>query len=141
MYQIGISKLIGNYKIPEEYPFPENMLWFWRDAKTKKTTAIEVMNVFSTFDYCETFDVSRMSDLPPKHQGEKLINAHVGVPYEESSINGLLNRIYQKYCLTISSASITGGNQRWTILITQSTVTRNLTTIFQLQKVYSLHHF
>ena len=81
MYQIGISKLIGNYKIPEEYPFPENMLWFWRDAKTKKTTAIEVMNVFSTFDYCETFDVSRMSDLPPKHQGEKLINAHVGVPY------------------------------------------------------------
>ncbi|MBR6646575.1 MAG: hypothetical protein IKL09_03570 [Clostridia bacterium] len=73
--------MIGNYKIPEEYPFPENMLWFWRDAKTKKTTAIEVMNVFSTFDYCETFDVSRMSDLPPKHQGEKLINAHVGVPY------------------------------------------------------------
>ena len=46
MYQIGISQLIGNYNVPEEYPFPKNMLWFWRDEKTNKTTAIEVMDVF-----------------------------------------------------------------------------------------------
>ena len=81
MYQVGISQLIGNYKVPEKYPFPKNMLWFWRDEKTNKTTAIEVMDVFSTREYCETFDVDRMSKLPLKHRGEKLINSRVGVPY------------------------------------------------------------
>ncbi len=81
MYQIGISQLIGNYKVPEEYPFPKNMLWFWQDEKTNKPFAIEVMDVFSTREYCETFEVDRMSKLPLKHQGEKLINARVGVPY------------------------------------------------------------
>ncbi len=81
MYQIGISQLIGNYEIPEEYPFPKNMLWFWQDERTNKTTAIEVMDVFSTREYCETFDVNKMSKLPLQHQNEKLINARVGVPY------------------------------------------------------------
>lgn len=81
MYQVGISILIGNYKVPEQYPFPQNMLWFWEDEKTNKITAIEVMDVFSTREYCETFDVNRMSKLPLKHRGEKLINARVGVPY------------------------------------------------------------
>ena len=80
MYQVGISQLIGNYKVPEEYPFPQNMLWFWQDEKTNKTFGIEVMNVFSTREYCETFDVDRMSKLPLKHQNETLINARVGVP-------------------------------------------------------------
>lgn len=81
MYQIGISQLIGNYQVPEEYPFPKNMLWFWQDEKTNKITAIEVMDAFSTREYCETFDVSKMSKLPLKHREEKLINAYVGVPY------------------------------------------------------------
>ena len=81
MYQVGISKLIGNYNVPEEYPFPKNMLWFWQDEKTNKTTAIEVMDVFHISDYYETFDVDRVSKLPVQHRGEKLINARVGVPY------------------------------------------------------------
>ena len=81
MYQVGISQLIGNYKVPEKYPFPKNMLWFWRDEKTNKTTAIEVMDVFHISDYFEIFDVDRMSKLPLKHRGEKLINSRVGVPY------------------------------------------------------------
>ena len=81
MYQVGISHLIGNYEVPEAYPFPKNMLWFWQDEETNKTFAIEVMDVFSTREYCETFNVDRMSKLPPQHRGEKLINARVGVPY------------------------------------------------------------
>ena len=39
------------------------------------------MDVFHISDYYETFAVDRMSKLPLKHRGEKLINAHVGVPY------------------------------------------------------------
>lgn len=81
MYQVGISQFIGNYEIPKEYPFPQNMLWFWRNENTKKTFAIEVMNVFSTREYCETFHVDSMSKLPLKHQDEKLINSRVGVPW------------------------------------------------------------
>ena len=81
MYQVGISHLIGNYEVPKEYPFPKNMLWFWQDEATNKTFAIEVMDVFSTREYCETFKVDKMSKLPPQHRGEKLINSRVGVPY------------------------------------------------------------
>ena len=80
MYQIGISQLIGNYKIPEEYPFPKNMIWFWQDEKTNKIFTIEVMDVFHISDYYQSFDVDSISKLPLQHRGEKLINARVGVP-------------------------------------------------------------
>ena len=74
-YKIGLANWIGNYPIPEEYPFPKIQIAFKRDNELRGIRAIDVMSADGTRDIMEIFYVSSMDYLPHEFQNEKLLNA------------------------------------------------------------------
>lgn len=79
LYRIGIAKLIGNYPVPEEYPFPEHHVHFDFHPESKKIIGMDVSGVFSIRDgNWGYYEVNQMKDLPCKYQNIKLINSRIG---------------------------------------------------------------
>lgn len=72
-YRIGLIELIGNYPVPDEYPFPCYMFDFWQNASGIRQ--IRVRNV--DFSYFKAYDVGRLEDLPEKFRNLTLLSMTV----------------------------------------------------------------
>lgn len=78
-YTLGLAEWMGNYPVPEEFPFPKFRITFWQDSQGEvhniwltpnDKTATGNMNILS-------FSGSRMKDLPMAYQGETLLASSV----------------------------------------------------------------
>lgn len=76
-YRIGLAQWIGNYPVPEEYPFPKIQIAFRQDNANRDIYAIDVMSADGTRDVMEVFYVRRMEELPEEFRKEKLLNAYL----------------------------------------------------------------
>lgn len=74
MYCWGIAQLLGNFVVPEEYPYPDLSLRFRIDTTGEIYEILVENSCGSTGDFVlEKFPVGRMEDLPPEYQSLRLI--------------------------------------------------------------------
>ena len=78
LYRLGMSQLLANYAVPEEYPFPQYMISFWINPKTRKVFGIELMSTVEGVREWKDFEVQSMKELPLEYQNETLLNKRVG---------------------------------------------------------------
>ena len=76
-YRIGLSELIGNYPVPEKYPFPDYMVSFSSYSSSGKVFNIRVMGTNWGLGNRYSYDVSSMEELPMQYRNIKLLNACV----------------------------------------------------------------
>ena len=78
-YRIGLAQLIGNYPVPEEYPFPDFRLKFWMNQNQ------EIISIWITPNGNHPivgsnimhFPVSSMCELPEEYRNLKLLSSVV----------------------------------------------------------------
>lgn len=78
-YRIGLAQLLGNYPVPEEYPFPEFRLTFWMNQNQ------EIFSIWVTPNGNHpvvgsdimNFPVSSMNELPEAYRNLKLLSSVV----------------------------------------------------------------
>jgi hypothetical protein len=70
LYRLKLAHLIGNFKVPEEYPEPEFDIG-WAIASTGEVFRIYVRQTKSPWSE-QRFEVSRMDELPIEYQNEKM---------------------------------------------------------------------
>ena len=76
-YRIGLAQWLGNFPVPEQYPFPKIQIAFRQDNATRDISAIGVMSADGTRDVMEIYYVKRMEQLPKAFRNEKLLNAYL----------------------------------------------------------------
>lgn len=78
-YRIGLTKLLGNYPVPEKYPFPDYRIKFWINQKGEVFSIWLTPNNRTVNGSLNTlsFPVSAMNELPPEFRDEKLLNSVV----------------------------------------------------------------
>ena len=76
-HRIGLARFLGNFDVPEKYPFPKYQLRFDIDPYEKKVDAIHVMNSDGTRDVWKWYNVSAVSELPEEYREVSLINAYL----------------------------------------------------------------
>ena len=79
LYRLKLAHLIGNSKVPEEYPEPEFDI-SWVITSTGKVFRIYVRQTKAPWDV-RKFDVSRMDELPIEYQNEKMIGDVVSLDW------------------------------------------------------------
>ena len=75
-YRIGLAQFIGNYPVPDEYPYPD-LKFNFVECTSGEIAFISIMRTNGTLDDCRTFYVSRMKDLPPCYQNLTLLNSYI----------------------------------------------------------------
>lgn len=78
-YRVGLAQMLGNFPVPDEYPFPDYMLALHPGGK-RKIGAIAVDSTSSTSQPSiagQWFRVSRIQDLPPQFQNINLLNSRL----------------------------------------------------------------
>ena len=76
-YRIGLAQWLGNFPVPEQYPFPKIQIAFKQDNATRDISAIDVMSADGTRNVMEIYYVKRMEQLPKAFRNEKLLNAYL----------------------------------------------------------------
>ncbi len=76
-YRIGLFHLLGNYDVPEEYPFPKYQIRFRMDSQNQHVEGIHVMNSDGSRNTWEWHYVGRIEDLPKEYRGTTLLNSCV----------------------------------------------------------------
>lgn len=77
-YRIGLVDFLGNFPVPEEYPFPEYQIAFYRSSETGKIDTINVMNSDLRQRVNETFfGITRIEDLPEPFCNTTLLNSYL----------------------------------------------------------------
>ena len=78
-YRIGLAQVLGNYPIPDQFPFPDFMIAL-HPGGNKKIGAIAVdptsINVSTSFRG-QWYRVSRISELPYQFQKVTLLNSYL----------------------------------------------------------------
>ena len=69
-YRLGLAERIGNYPVPEEYPYPDHDISF-HSCPDGIVRSIEITRPEDRF--FESFKVGRMCDLPPEFRSSKLM--------------------------------------------------------------------
>lgn len=77
-YRVGLSKLIGNFTIPEEYPFPEYMISFYRDF-SGQIFKIRLKSTGRSEKGGQSFSASKLEEIPLEFQNVKLINGYMSM--------------------------------------------------------------
>lgn len=78
-YRVGLAQMLGNFPVPDEYPFPDYMLAL-HPGGNRKIGAIAVDSTSSTNQPSiagQWFRVSRIQDLPPQFQNITLLNSRL----------------------------------------------------------------
>lgn len=75
-YRIGLVQALGNYPIPNQYPFPDYMLAF-HPGGSDKIGAIAVDPTSPQSFRGEWFRVSHINELPHQYQEITLINSYI----------------------------------------------------------------
>ena len=78
-YRVGLAQLLGNFPVPEEYPFPDFKLAL-HPGGSKRIGAINVQPTSSTgtaVSVGQWFRVSRIQDLPPQFQSITLLGGQL----------------------------------------------------------------
>ena len=78
-YKIGLVKLIGNYSVPEKYPFPNYRVKFWINQKGEVFSIWLTPNNSTVNGSLNTlsFPASARNELPSQYRGETLLNSTV----------------------------------------------------------------
>lgn len=71
-YRIGLIYFLGNYPVPEKYPFPQYSIRF--DERNGRIYRIRVRNENNVFEDC-WYDVGSIKELPEKFQNVKLLSS------------------------------------------------------------------
>lgn len=77
LYRIGIAQWLGNFPVPEEYPFPEFMVFMMPDTRPGKVGFIDVMRTNGTMQDSHTFRANYMHELPEPYRNITLLNGSV----------------------------------------------------------------
>ena len=73
-YRIGLAEFLGNYEVPEQYPLPNYQVRFWINYDQQKVHSITVTGYDNNGKWIwETYDVSRIADLPKKYRDTTLL--------------------------------------------------------------------
>lgn len=78
-YRIGLARVLGNFPVPDEYPFPDFELAL-HPGRSKKIGAIVVRPTTATGTTVNTgqwFRVSCIQDLPPQFQNISLLSSRL----------------------------------------------------------------
>lgn len=74
-YRIGLAQNLGNFPIPERYPFPKFQIRFRLNQETKRVDGIHVMNSDGQRSVWKWFEAASMKDLPEEYQNIRLLNS------------------------------------------------------------------
>lgn len=78
-YRIGLAQMLGNFPVPDEYPFPEYEFSLHPNG-AKKIGAIVVRPTIATstaVNAGQWFRVNRIQDLPPQFQNITLLSSRL----------------------------------------------------------------
>lgn len=78
-YRIGLAEYLGNYPVPDEYPFPDYMLGLYPGGVITVLASSQASPAYVN-DPCfrgHWFNVSRVQDLPSQFRDIKLLNNRV----------------------------------------------------------------
>lgn len=79
VYRIGLAQMLGNFPVPDEYPFPE-FEFSLHPGGAKKIVAIVVRPTIATntaVNVGQWFRVNRIQDLPPQFQNITLLSSRL----------------------------------------------------------------
>ena len=74
-YRVGISRLVGNYPVPPQFPFPKYQIRFSYNQRTHQVEGIHIMNSDGSRDIWKWFYVTSMSDLPDEFRDTTLLSS------------------------------------------------------------------
>lgn len=77
LYRIGIAEWLGNFPVPEEYPFPEFMVFMMPDTRPGKVGFIDVIRTDGSMRCAKTYDANYMHELPEEYRTTTLLNGCV----------------------------------------------------------------
>ena len=75
-YRIGLAQFLGNYAVPEEYPFPKYQINFSVDSN-HKLDAVHVMNSDGKFGVSKWHEVGSMDELPEPYRDVTLLSSYL----------------------------------------------------------------
>lgn len=77
LYKIGLAVFLGNYEVPEKYPFPPYSLEACMDQSGEVYRILFLKSNPGSPTAQFGFDASSMHDLPAEYQGIKLLNGYL----------------------------------------------------------------
>ncbi len=77
--RVGLIQFLGNYPVPEEYPFPKYQIRFRVNSSKRQLEAIHVMHSGSDSDVWQWFYVDSIDKLPEEYRGVTLLNMYLPV--------------------------------------------------------------